>query len=235
MRINDGDINYSALQKKVKNLPQNYPFNWFFTIEAFPRTANSFLTSTLVPLLKGSHSMESSDVIFHHTHKIETILFSLENNIPTLSVIRNPLDAVCSIFLYYDKKQPLSALIERWLLFYTPILKLLETDNIHNLLLVNFDDVIKRPNYIIQAVNSKFELDLPLLENIIENEKKIFEAALIRSKKAHGENYKNKVGIPVNERKEGVDDIKNEIKKEDKYLEAIRVYDRLIDSLSKFN
>ena len=74
-------------------------------VEGYPRSANTFT----VDMIKGSNPRL---VIAHHTHDVDNIRLALLFRIPTLVVIRNPLDAVTSHSVYFDAQSVGQGVVE---------------------------------------------------------------------------------------------------------------------------
>lgn len=76
-------------------------------LEAYPSSANSF-SFVLIRNLNGSLN------IAHHTHAIASLKVALRRKIPTIIIIRNPLDAVSSRLSRFDVDVTTSLLEYLW-------------------------------------------------------------------------------------------------------------------------
>lgn len=79
-------------------------------IDGYPRSANTFA----VVAFKSAGNAHLS--LAHHTHVPATVLYGCTHNLPTVVLIRNPLDAVCSAVIF-SGAQP-RALLKEWIWFY---------------------------------------------------------------------------------------------------------------------
>ena len=83
-------------------------------IEGFPRSANSFSVRSL----RISH--QSPVKIAHHLHIPAQLIFGVKRGIPTLLLLRNPLEAVTSLCIYEPRISPTVGLLG-YILFYSPL------------------------------------------------------------------------------------------------------------------
>ena len=112
-------------------------------IEGFPRSANSFLTlffSHWNPEVKTAH----------HLHLPFQVKIAAENNIPTVVIIRKPLDAIVSLIIRENFLYTWVA-IKTYILFYEMI-----EEHLDRLVLTSFEDAISRPDSVIEKINNKF-------------------------------------------------------------------------------
>jgi hypothetical protein len=110
-------------------------------IEGFPRSANTFLVlffSHWNPGLKAAH----------HLHLPIQVKMATKYKVPTVVVIRHPLDAISSLMVRESFLYTWVA-IKSYILFYRML-------NNQNFIFVNFEDCTKRPETIIALVNEKY-------------------------------------------------------------------------------
>ncbi len=120
----------SSLQQNVKAFVCSHPslYRWGVTllrreklnlladrgtgivIDGYPRSAN---TRAIVAFqLAGNHTVR----IAHHTHAPATILTGCSYNIPTVVLVRDPIDAVTSAAIFTGRAP--SQLLREWIWFY---------------------------------------------------------------------------------------------------------------------
>ena len=78
---------------------------------------------------------------------------ALNNYVPTLVLIRNPLDTIISNHIYNFCRTNLSLEIKNYICYYNYIDRIKD-----KILLVNFETAIYEPNYVIKCLNKKFNL-----------------------------------------------------------------------------
>jgi hypothetical protein len=131
-------------------------------IEGFPRSANTFFTSHFY--IGQSHK----PVIAHHLHASYQIRYGEKYGIPTVILLREPLQAIASAILRNDKLYP-STLFEMYIAFYKEVLR------VHKkAIIVDFRYCIDKPNNVIKLLNltydKNFELVLPENNDSVLNE-----------------------------------------------------------------
>lgn len=112
-------------------------------IEGFPRSANSFMT-----LFFAQWNPDAK--VAHHLHLPLQVRMAVKYRIPTIVVIRNPLDATVSL-LIREKFLSTGVALRTYVQFYRMIEKYRD-----NLILADFDTCINRPEEIFERANSKF-------------------------------------------------------------------------------
>ena len=115
-------------------------------LEGYPRSGNSWLHRYF---LKANHSAKTA----HHVHLSSQIKSALNNYVPTLVLIRNPLDTIISNHIYNFCRTNLSLEIKNYICYYNYIDRIKD-----KILLVNFETAIYEPNYVIKCLNKKFNL-----------------------------------------------------------------------------
>jgi len=126
-------------------------------IDGFPRSANSFAVGAF------EHAQESDVSIAHHTHVPAQLLRATDLGIPTVALIRNPVDVVISgrglelqIATVEDRPEPpmyvsFARRLRAWIDFYRRIEPY--TDR---LVVAPFETVIRDMGVVVDAVNRKF-------------------------------------------------------------------------------
>jgi len=129
-------------------------------VEGYPRSGNSFFSD----FIKVAHP---KTVRFaHHTHLPENVLLALDNNVPAVVLIRNPLDSISSFMIYsgHDVKRATN----QWIKFYNTLLK-----HIDHFAVVTFEQAVNQPKAVFEALNR----ELPLKLVVPEDEATAIEAA----------------------------------------------------------
>lgn len=172
------------------------------TIEAFPRSANSYLVATVEGLMSSAGMVSSRNVLLHHTHRVETLLFSLSAGIPTISVVREPIDVIKSCFIFYGRSQSLSHIAKRYCDFYSSMLKHDQFESA-GFLLLKFEDVVQEINKCVELINKRFGWGLGSIPDTEGHNHGVFSQANRRAKERHGERlFVEKVGAPSKQRDE---------------------------------
>jgi len=122
-------------------------------IEGYPRSANSFS-------IRAFTSVQTRDLkIAHHTHLAGQVLGAIKMGIPTIVLIRKPLDAALSLVLREPGVGTVTAL-SLYLDFYAPLIGVRD-----RFVLAPFETVISDYGAIIREVNEKFDTDFDLYSN----------------------------------------------------------------------
>lgn len=142
----------------MKNFPRivhiiskiKYPHTTFsssteITMDGFQRSGNSFATYQFIN--------ENKDLnIAHHRHINTQIIFSAENNIPTIVFIRDPIDTIISAFFVQESAISFEIIIKSWINFYEPIMRYK-----NKIVVSNFDSTINNFDKIINQLNIKYD------------------------------------------------------------------------------
>lgn len=129
--------------------------NFDITIEGFMRSGNTFAYYQFKDANKNLN-------IAHHRHSNTQITFSVRNKIPTLLLIRNPIDVIVSTYIFFDKKIPEKQIAKSWIQFYRPLIKLRE-----EIIISDFNNTINNFAKTVEQVNEfyKTEFCVPQLED----------------------------------------------------------------------
>lgn len=212
----------------LRRTPIKPPFRIACCLESFPRSANSYTVASLHPLLKDQGLLDGMNVFIHHTHRVETLEFSLSSEAPTVAIIREPLEAIASSYIFYNRRRSLERLIRQYLDFYTPILTK-DVFRDRRFILLNFSAVTKNINSAIERLNERYEWELRTLKDIDQHKMKVFNQALKRaSENADEEEIMRTVGVPRVAREEEKIEIKSDLRKLNGYLAAESVYQEII-------
>jgi hypothetical protein len=75
--------------------------------------------------------------------------------VPTLLLIRKPIDQISSAFIYLEKKVPLKRIIKSYQVFYRKCLVAKDW-----YVVGSFDEIIKYPELVVGKINEKYDLRL---------------------------------------------------------------------------
>lgn len=128
-----------------------------FVIEGYPRSANTFA------VLAFQRGEPRPIRLGHHLHVPVQIMRAVGWKIPTLVLIRQPVDAVLSLLVRYPELSPRKCLRD-YIVFYESITHLRD-----GFVIGEFDDVINRHGTVIEAVNRKFGTDFTPFVGTPEN------------------------------------------------------------------
>lgn len=130
-------------------------------VEGFPRSANSFVAGMI-----GS-SQGKDFQLAHHTHAPAQIIRACKLNVPTLVLIRKPIDAVISlraleleICKRQNKKNGKANFknsIEEWVQFYNRVLPYR-----NNYSIGTFGKVVNDMDAVIKSLNARFNTNISL-------------------------------------------------------------------------
>jgi hypothetical protein len=172
--------------------------NTDIVIEGFPRSGNSFAYAAF--LLANGHNF----VVSHHVHRPSQIILAAERRIPTLVIIRPPIDAVVSLVIFrpfLSVKQALRSYID----FYGRIKPWRD-----NFLLTTFGDVTRDFGAVLDELNNKFNTSFSEFHHTAENVEKCFAMVEQFSNQFAGHHDERLVARPSRKR----EDLKSELKQE---------------------
>lgn len=133
-------------------------------IEGFPRSGNSYAEAAI------RLSQTESLLVAHHCHAAAQIVAAVKWDIPTLVIIREPLDACRSLRMYEPELFGVEDCFREYRIFYEIIEPFRE-----RYVLASFETVTEDFNLIIDTLNKKFEINLSSLPEISTQKAKIFE------------------------------------------------------------
>lgn len=158
-------------------------------IEGYPRSANTFIISFLNLCCRRA----SLDYSFaHHTHSILNLKIATALQIPSLVLIRQPLDAITSLVVH--NRQPAEKMVEFYMKFYRGVLELEAP-----CLMVGFEQVTGDINTLFKRLNHAYNLNIPLSVDLDRDAKFVRQIALKRAAARHQNNPEEAirtVGVP---------------------------------------
>jgi hypothetical protein len=132
-------------------------------IEGYPRCANTFA------VLAFESAQERSLDIAHHMHLAGQVIYSANKGIPTIVLLRNPLDA-CVSMLFREPELDPRLCLRMYIDFHKPLLRYLD-----QIVVAPFDRVTSEYALIIRRVNEFYSTDFGVYENSREKDKGIFK------------------------------------------------------------
>jgi hypothetical protein len=138
-------------------------------IEGFPRSANSFAVAAF------RHAQDEPVGIAHHNHVPAPVLTAVQNGLPTVVLIRDPVEAVISnrglqlqIGTVEDKEMPMhvsfEAQLNAWQSFYETV-----WPHCDQVVVAPFETVIDDFGLIIDRVNAQFGTNFDRFEHATAN------------------------------------------------------------------
>ena len=175
--------------------------NTDIVIEGFPRSANTFAVNAF------RLAQDKKLNIAHHKHSVAQIIRAIYLNIPTLLLIRNPQDAVCS-FIIREPCISIKKALQYYLDFYQQLVAYQD-----NLVIAKFETVTTDYAQVIREVNLKFNTKFQVFNNTEYNVKKCFQSMekYSKNKSKNGKIIETMIPRPSIERKEATEGLKNKI------------------------
>ncbi len=130
-------------------------------IEGFPRSANSYAVVAF--------KLANPEVpIAHHLHVPAQILKAVAYHIPTVLVVRSPLECVPS-FMVFQRSTNATFYLQAYIRFHQKLFPVLS-----QVLVVDFQQVVSDFNQVILAMNERFQTQFHLIENLPAQQSRIF-------------------------------------------------------------
>lgn len=131
-------------------------------LEGFPRSGNTFACKAFLMAQKSRVNLA------HHLHSPAQVIAAGKMGIPALVIVRQPVDAVCSLLLRDKKITPKQAL-RGWLRFHEKLI------SYHgNYITATFDQVTTDFGEVIARINTRFRTSFDPFEHSIENRENLF-------------------------------------------------------------
>lgn len=192
-------------------------------VEGYPRSANSFLVRLI------AHQLDQNGLkklkIGHHTHKMENLKLAIIYEKPIVVVMRKPVDAISSCFIYHQNAISLSQCAKNYDIFYSFVKK-----NNDKFIVAAFDTVTTDPNRIFSALHDKYKLAIPMVDDFGKASQNIFELIRNRSRQKNADHHIYKAPVPSQKRKVLKEKIVNDVEK----LCQKKNLDSLYDAIKKF-
>lgn len=113
-------------------------------VEGFPRCANSFLYEIISSRMPHQH-------IAHHVHVSTQVLQALKYAVPSVVVIREPLDAVASLLAVTDGRLSPNLALSSYIRFYESVDK-----HVDKVYVADFPRVTKETLTVLQEIDQRF-------------------------------------------------------------------------------
>jgi len=161
------------------------------TIDGFQRSANTFA-------YVGFSILNKNIKIAHHSHVPSQIIFSVKKNIHVLLLIRDPIDAIVSFYIFLNEEVPFKTIINSWKNFYLPLIVYKK-----KIYVSDFQDTIDNLELTIDNINLFYNTNYKSKFNGKNFKEEIFKIV----KKSHKNKFKknlnnNSLAIPVDSRDE---------------------------------
>jgi len=178
-------------------------------IEGFPRSANTFCYKAF------SLAQNKSLKIAHHTHLSSQIIKGVKLGIPTLVLIRRPLDTVISHYLKDKLANPFISILN-YINFYKKILPYK-----NKFIVGEFNQIINNLDKIIEKINDKYNIDFKIFYPTKKNIKKAFILIDIANE-IRGQNSPFQSSKPRIEKKIAKEKIKKDLLKDKTFKKKLR-------------
>lgn len=186
-----------GIKKINRDLPAN--INTDIVIEGYPRSANTFA-------VVGFEKAQQKNInIAHHLHIPSQILFAEKHTIPSLLLIRNPMDAIKSLIVRH-KNLDVNRCFRDYILFYETLYPISNYPVIGE-----FENVTNNFGGVVEQINNKFKVsfDVPVHDKF--NTEEIFD--LIGKINKNANRTESQIAIPSKykekEKSESIKVIKN--------------------------
>ena len=175
------------VQRKRRNRPARPDDE--IVIDGFPRSANTFSSRAFLFANPGTRAS-------HHMHAPANILLAVKYGLPTIVVVRTPVDAVMSEVIRQPRKRLRRGLLE-WNSFYDTVLPVLD-----RVVVADFATVTTDYSVVIDEVNRRFGTKFVPYRNSPESDEAVFASieAGARSRGKSGSRLEAQVPRPSQER-----------------------------------
>jgi hypothetical protein len=146
-------------------------------IEGFPRSGNTFAVFAF------RHAQGSDVRIAHHLHAPAQVTRAVELGVPTVVLMRDPLEAVPSLMLR-DSRFSMDLALRYYVSFYESV-----AEHRDSYVLATFEEVTRDYGAVIERVNARFGTDFAPFEHTEDNVARVF--SLIEE--SHRAKRRNKV------------------------------------------
>ncbi|MDY7021830.1 MAG: hypothetical protein SWJ54_10795 [Cyanobacteriota bacterium] len=157
-------------------------------IEGFPRSANSFTFNIL-------KQANPDCKIVSHSHQIDNIKLAVAYGIPTIILIRSPIQAVASFCVFKHPIDRVDLLVKKWISYYRNISKLRE-----QVVIIDFEIATKDINLAIKKLNETYTKEFKLVEDLDRVKDEFFAARKAQYMESSDRKIVRQVSIPVSDR-----------------------------------
>jgi hypothetical protein len=173
--------------------------NTELVIDGFQRSGNTFAVVAF------EMSQARPVRIAHHLHAAAQIIAAVRMGVPTLVLIRDPVDTVLS-HMIREPGIPARQAMSSWVGFYEAVVPLEDA-----VVVADFGDVTTDFGAVIREVNSRFGTSFAEFEHTEENVARCFEIIERRNREAYGRLVETKVPRPSAERERLKDEMRGEL------------------------
>ncbi|WP_226581703.1 hypothetical protein [Acuticoccus sediminis] len=154
-------------------------------IEGYPRSSNTFTIDMINVLSErtGTHRRTA-----HHTHNRRHVDLALGYGVPTVILVRRPLDAIVSYQIYSGR--PVTACIADYVRFYEGL------PEREGYIVGAFDEIVGDFNAFLARLNPIIARPVPLSTDLAADAATAHQRDLGRAEKVHGEHAMRRVGVP---------------------------------------
>tara|TARA_B100000963_G_scaffold336798_1_gene332182 strand:+ start:11507 stop:12187 length:681 start_codon:yes stop_codon:yes gene_type:complete len=158
-------------------------------IEGFWRCANHFAVFAFM-------NSKKNIKIAHHFHAPAQIKIAIKKNIPSLILIRDPLNSIASSLVFEPNTDPMY-FIEYYKKFYLSLMKLR-----HKSVVSDFHETINNFDLVIKKINEKYNKNFAVFNNTEENIKEVFKAIEEENLKSMTRDVSSEIAIPSDEKED---------------------------------
>lgn len=133
-------------------------------IEGYPRSGNSFV-------VRAFQQWNTEVRVAHHLHVPEQVKRAVRLGIPTAVLIRHPLDAIASLWVFFDGGVSIRRLVKSYISFYNSTMHLR-----HRVAVCQFDSVIADPRRVTALLNEKYGTSFQAGDWTVDSARKIQQA-----------------------------------------------------------
>jgi hypothetical protein len=143
-------------------------------VEGFPRCGNTFAVAAI------ALAQPREIVISSHVHVPAQVKLAVARHVPTLVVIRDPLDAVASLLVAAPHVRPAAALRE----FEHHYMELLPWR--YGVVVATFEELTADMGVVVDAINARFQTSFTRFEHTADNVAQAFQSVDARFEQVHG-------------------------------------------------
>ncbi|UOM34190.1 hypothetical protein [Acuticoccus sp. I52.16.1] len=154
-------------------------------VEGYPRSSNTFTIDMLNVLAErsGGHRRTA-----HHTHSRRHVDLALGYGVPTVILVRRPLDAIVSYQVY--SRRTVEACVADYVAFYDGLAAR------DGYIVGTFDEIVGDFNAFLARLNPLLTRPLPLSNDLAADAATAHQRDLARAERTHGEHAMRRVGVP---------------------------------------
>jgi len=185
-------------------------------IEGFQRSGNTFFNFSFRRWNRNSKRA-------HHLHAAGQVVKAVGLGIPTIVLIRKPIDAVSSL-LIKDLNLDIGNALESYTGFYNKLKPYRD-----NFIIGKFEDVIDQPGSLINRINEKFDTNFEcdiLSDDAKENFKLLIHKSNLKRKKT---STWERSSVPSEAKDSAKNRVKNSIENHPYFAQALKTYNSFLE------